>query len=201
MSKRSPSGPSRNMSVVIKCNNCGAPFNPKFSRESTSKWCSIKCMGEGRTRTPDQIREQFLTTISISDEGCWVWTGYRNTSGYGVMNISRKPKGAHRVSYELFRGSIGEGMLVCHRCDNPPCVNPDHLFLGKSADNARDMSEKDRHRFGFTNGGHALRMLTPEQVREIRSDPRPQRVIGEEYGINQSNVWCIKHRRSYKNVI
>lgn len=99
------------------------------------------------------------------NSGCWLWSGRANRRGYGVLYVRGKNLFAHRVSYEEHRGPIPPGLLVCHKCDNPPCINPDHLFVGTQSDNLTDMHRKKRH--------HAhrpeYRALLSRKVREARA--------------------------------
>jgi hypothetical protein len=94
--------------------------------------------------------EQFWANVAKGD-GCWEWQGVRKTEGYGRWGVGIKAYGhggvAHRMSWILANGPIPAGMLVCHRCDNPPCVRPDHLFLGTAVDNNRDRDAKGRARW------------------------------------------------------
>ena len=87
--------------------------------------------------------------IPVTESGCWIWIGASNPSGYGQLKVGHQLKRAHRVSWEFFRGAIPDGMMVCHRCDVPSCVNPDHLFLGTARDNFRDCVEKGRYHGGM----------------------------------------------------
>jgi hypothetical protein len=91
------------------------------------------------------IHERFWEKVDDRDPGgCHEWCAGRDKDGYGVFTAWGRPQRAHRVAWILNRGSIPEGMLVCHHCDNPPCVNPDHLFLGTHLDNVSDCKEKGR---------------------------------------------------------
>ena len=108
-------------------------------------------------------------SIPEPNSGCWLWLAYTNSAGYGSVIDNGKNKSAHRASYEEFVGPIPEGILVCHRCDTPSCINPNHLFLGTYADNAKDCVNKKRHssRVGVNNGRSSM---SEEKVLRIIKD-------------------------------
>lgn len=91
-------------------------------------------------------RARFFSKVEKRDTGCWEWVGQINKHGYGVFSVLAKPITAHRFSYSLHHGKDPADLLVCHTCDNPKCVNPEHLFLGTVLDNHRDMDRKGRRR-------------------------------------------------------
>ncbi len=90
------------------------------------------------------VQERIETRIKKDSNGCWLWTGCVNNKGYGALYIRGKVEGAHRAYWEVYNGSIPDNMCVLHTCDNPPCVNPDHLFLGTQSDNMIDKIKKGR---------------------------------------------------------
>jgi hypothetical protein len=132
------------------------------------------------------LKERFDVMVDRSGE-CWNWTGHLS-SGYGMIWLNRKAVPAHRVSYALNVGPIGDS-YVLHRCDNRKCVRPDHLFLGTCRDNILDCVAKKRHAFGEKNG-HVK--LTKEQVAAIRSIEGSNTEIAARYSVHQCTISRIK---------
>jgi hypothetical protein len=144
-------------------------------------------------------RDALKARTKIADNGCMEWTGSTISDGYGMMKVSGKSMLAHRFSYTQAFGEIPEGQLVLHRCDNPSCVNPDHLFLGTDQDNVSDMFAKGRGRKA-KGSGHGRTNLTEDQVRSIRADPRKLRDIAADYGLGKSAVGYIKSRVNWGHI-
>lgn len=90
--------------------------------------------------------------------GCWEWTGRCSVAGYGQIKDNYRTRGAHRVSYEIHNGAVPEGLQVLHHCDNPPCVNPEHLFIGTHQDNMDDKVSKNRQQNGYQSGGRKTKL-------------------------------------------
>lgn len=132
--------------------------------------------------------------------GCWVWTGYLRNGQHGAMSINDREIYVHRLSYAIHHGPIPQGKVVCHRCDNPPCVQPDHLFLGDQQDNVSDMRAKGRGKNPPRHAGevHPAASLTDAQVTEIRErwarGGVRQRDLAEGYGVSQSTIWRLINR-------
>lgn len=136
------------------------------------------------------------------NSGCWLWTASITPKGYGHISAGYSLKMAHRVSWELHKGAIPDGMLVCHKCDVRSCVNPDHLFLGTSADNTADMMAKGRHRppapvVGEKN--HSAK-LTQDQAIEILAAEETQTELAKKFNISQSLVSSIRTRQSWNHI-
>ena len=150
--------------------------------------------------TPElQARFHSYVWKNRGPNACWTWDGRKSWHGYGLFYIQvRNPRievMAHRLAWELANNrKIPAGMLICHHCDNPACVNPAHLFLGTHADNTADMLAKGRHR------AIARSKLTPTQVIAIRNDPRRQTVIAKEYGVDNTTIRAIITGKSWKHL-
>jgi hypothetical protein len=115
----------------------------------------------------EMIKEKIISTVIVNDNGCWEWQGQKNNTGYGRFRVIGHNL-AHRVSFSIFVGPLlGSTMLVCHKCDNPPCVNPEHLFIGTQKKNMEDCSLKGRSVNQNTFRTHCKRghELTPENTK------------------------------------
>lgn len=211
------------------------------------KKCSISGVTSGQVRNTETLRagfdskdlwkktltiwtkeKIFSNTIPEPNSGCWIWDGTLGSGGYGVtivcISARKMSLRAHRISYAAFNNVEIDNGLVCHKCDNPSCVNPDHLFLGTHLDNMRDMKKKGRSAWDKS-----------EEYREIRREigrriPRDKRArgeqcnlstltvakvvamqvdaeknmnftkLGEKYGCTPGHVWKIISRRAWKHV-
>ena len=147
-----------------------------------------------------QNPQQRFEAKVVKTDGCWEWrAGTRG--GYGRLRVDGRKQTASRVAYALYKGPISQGLKVCHSCDNPKCVRPDHLFLGTQRQNVDDMIAKRRHIDGKRRGAeNGNAKLTPEQVIAIRSDARSQSAIAASYGIGQAAVSKIKLRKLWRHL-
>ena len=139
----------------------------------------------------------FWAQVDVRGENdCWNWTGWKVKEGYGRLGNLIAP----RVSAYLAGMNI-DGLFVCHRCDNPSCVNPLHLFVGTHADNTRDRNQKGRDARGRS---HGMSKLTDADVLEIRalyaSGKWTYKQLGERYAVDLSNIASIVHRKTWKHL-
>ncbi len=148
----------------------------------------------------DQMYENFLGKIKKTDS-CWLWSGAKNKFGYGIFNIGRPSFLAHRLMWSKNNQSnIPIGYCVLHSCDNPPCVNPDHLRIGTQIDNIRDRTRKGR---SFRSRGELSGMskLTNNQAKEIRERYNPRVVtrkfLADEYMVSVGTIKNIVSGRTY----
>ena len=126
--------------------------------QENRKYCEMHRMRFIRHKRYDKPSpiERLLSKIRVDETGCWNYIFRTNNSGYGDICIDGKQVRAHRLSYEHFVGIIPNGLLICHKCDNPSCVNPDHLYAGTQKDNIRDMFARGRDRASRSRIQHEL---------------------------------------------
>lgn len=131
------------------------------------------------------------------ENGCILWKGALDARGYGHLAIASVPHGAHRIAYRLNIGEIPSDMFVCHRCDAPACVNPEHLFLGTNADNTADRHRKGRDARGERCGKPKL---TAAVIPEIRASTTKLVELSAEYGVSCTVISQIKRRQRWRHV-
>lgn len=190
--------------ILRSCEVCGTTFAvlPSVLSKGHGRYCSMSCRKSWQTIP---LPKRFAAYVGEPDtNGCTVWTGTKHTAGYGVIGTggrSGKTVLAHRLSYEITYGPIPPGLHVCHHCDNPPCVNPKHLFLGTDADNSDDKCNKGRMPIGESR---SYAKLTDESVRQIRARYAAggisQRALGREYGISSGIVSEVISRKRWTHV-
>ena len=164
------------MIITRPCQRCGSERPPR-----QFLFCSLQC----------RIKHYSVPT----ETGCWAWQQALDVYGYGRTNVGSKYIKAHRAAYEAFVGPIPKGKVICHRCDNRACVNPDHLFAGTFAENSADMVSKGRQ-----THGEARSKLTVAQVLAIRADPRKHSVVAPEYGVTRTLIRVIRERKVWRHV-
>jgi hypothetical protein len=145
-------------------------------------------------------RRIWLCSKVDPETGCWVWQKGKDKDGYGQFSFRDRNYRAHRVSYRLYIGPIPKGMQVLHRCENPPCVNPSHLFLGDNAINTADKVQKNRQLKGES---HPESKLTEDQVREIKKRLFGIETISDitrDYPVDRKVVSGIKAGTRWKHI-
>lgn len=167
----------------------------------------------GRPKSTLSVDERFWSKVDVrGPDECWEWKAGRfSGKGYGMFWVDGKNIGAHVFSFMINYGTATGGLYVCHRCDNPPCVNPSHLFLGTPKDNAEDMVAKGRQNNTRPPGSHYQRgedvhgsKLTWEKVREIRRLYQKgvrglsSTALGMQYGVEHRAILDIVHNITWK---
>lgn len=139
-----------------------------------------------------------MRRVSVKQEtNCWEWQLSKVKGGYGKASLRGANLMAHRAVWESRRGQIPDGMILCHSCDNPACVNPEHLFLGTHSDNSADMVSKGRQAKGEKI---FLAYLTEEVVREVRNESGTYAEIAKRLGLKPGNVRLIRRGDTWKHV-
>lgn len=169
------------------CQQCGRSFvaAKDVVKRGDARFCTRRCMYDSWTRPTVNFWKHVRKGGS-----CWEWTGYRMDKGYGIAWDGKKRWLAHRYSYTMVHGDPGD-KLICHKCDNPRCVRPDHLFIGTQADNMKDAATKDRVAHGDR---HSKAKLTSKSAATIVSavlSGTPQRQVAFRHGVSPATVCLI----------
>lgn len=133
---------------------------------------------------------------------CWLWTASTRGKGYGGFHSHGVMYAAHRFSWILKHGSVPEGLHVLHRCDNPACVRPSHLFLGTNADNVADKMSKKRHR-NLQGEKHPLSKLTDQDVKQIRklqSEGALHRELAKQFNVTKGTIGFIIRQETWTHI-
>lgn len=192
-----------------------------FTSYYTAKFCSKKCQGislKGIKKIPlwdtmseekkiEYLKRKFEERV-IKKEGCWDWKGARYENGYAGIQYNGKRIRAHRASWMIYNGEIPKDKSVCHKCDNPPCTNIDHLFLGTHKENMQDMTNKNRHYLVkpslFKGDECAWSKLTSYNViiikRLIREGIKPK-YIAERFNVSYTTIKAIKNGYSWRHIV
>lgn len=145
---------------------------------------------------------KLLQCMDITSSDCWLFTAGTDSAGYGRIWSAGGSTGAHMLSYKYHKGNIPTGLFVLHTCDNPPCCNPEHLFLGTKKDNAADMFAKGRAHVRKGINVNTCK-LTEEEVIEIRSlydQGYSQRTLGEIFGVSHPAIGRIVRRQNWRHI-
>ena len=153
--------------------------------------------------------EDRIKNLSVKNKntGCWEWTGTLR-KGYGRLIIgsrtekTRKSVSAHRLSYETFNGKITDGMFVCHKCDNPSCVNPEHLFLGTRQDNVNDREAKNRnnHALGESVGSSKLTKNDVKEAIKMRNNGKTYQSIANYFSVHKKTIMNIIKQKTWSHI-
>jgi hypothetical protein len=172
--------------------------------------CSRHYQAKRKYGDPTVVKQIQHHGLSLTDRffryvgkrsGCWNWEGGKDANGYGSMNVHGAPMLAHRISYTIHKGDIPKGLYILHSCDNPSCVNPDHLSAGTQADNVADMHNKGRARKRALKGeSHANSKLTDADVRYIRESKETVMDIAKKLNVSRAIIYDVKARKTWRHI-
>lgn len=201
-----PRAKGGNRAYLCKC-DCGKETTVSISDLRLGKVKSCRCgwteRAQNRRYTLTEFQTAFFAKVN-KGKSCWIWTAYANEDGYGITSFRGRLMGAHRASWIIHYGDIPEDMRVLHHCDNPPCVNPEHLFLGTQLDNMRDCAAKGRIRSGEKRGENnpisPLKNADVFEIRRLAMTGRTRIEIAKEFGVCRQSIDAIVNRETWTHI-
>jgi len=174
--------------MIVLCKECGNKFKKKPAeiKRTKNNFCTRKCSGEWRS---ENTIAKFYSNAVKRKNGCWEWERCINKHGYGVSRYKGTIMLAHRVSWMISLGEIKD-FHVLHKCDNPKCINPTHLFLGSHQDNITDMVLKGRN----------SSKLTRKDIMKIKVSEYNNHLISKEFGVTERTIRNIRNGTSWKHI-
>lgn len=189
----------RDTSQRKNCAKCGKVFfrdkRSTWKYWAKAKFCSRVCSARSGADNSEKIwgslADRFWKKVNRrSKDECWEWTGAKRPKGYGVISVDGVQRGATWVSMLLHGKPLSDGMWALHKCDNPRCVNPDHLYEGTPKQNSKDAVLRNRFK----------RKLTPKQALEIKRSKKDAVVLANEYGVSDGLIYAIRNGRKWAHV-
>jgi hypothetical protein len=203
--------PFQSAKWLCKC-DCG---NTKITLETSLYKQYVKSCGcrdfrnkkiHGESNYIDLCKKKIINSIKTDANNCWIWQKSKHRQGYGNLGIGKKHILAHRLSWEVFKGPIPSGIKVCHHCDIPSCVNPDHLFLGTQKENVKDAIEKGKFKdrrsaLGEKAGSSKLKEFQVAQIRKQYAEGTSRKELEKKFKVGSTCIqkiitgktWKIKH--------
>lgn len=175
------------------CLHCGTLFESWPSQDR--KFCSTACGHHGKSA---HLVQRFLDKVHIKPSGCWEWSGSLRSDGYGEIRVTNnKHFRTHRLMWELVNGDIPKGKMVLHKCDNPACCDPNHLFLGDQQINMKDRDNKGRVPSGIQHYRHKLDFTKAKQIKVLHKQGLTLKQIGEKFGVCDSLICQVVNDKAW----
>ena len=162
------------------------------------------CKPKGLNPSADFVfaRNPYWRHVDVrGDDECWPWVGFHTLGGYGSTTVNGRARAAHRVMWEALHGPIAVGLVICHRCDNPPCINPRHLFIGTHADNHADRNRKGRQARGERMGAAKLTDNKVREARRLHAAGETYHALGQRFGVDRKAIERAVKGLSWSHVV